>query len=293
MPLDNLVVDNLAVDDVFPNIVPQDKQRLPDALLIKHGPARLLSRAVIQGDLAARRMGLHLRLRHDFDELVYLNKQQVAAGRWLTIPDAYNPDRADLNRENAFWISGETDDGEIVVTDARKIYNWHGTNLAEQIRTAWYGRDLGQPCIVTAEAAKMITGVVVCAGAAWVRPEFRGKHLSHLMPRIAKGYACARWPIDWAIGFISRWNVDKGLASNYGQQNLSYSITYPGSPWGEVVLAYTPVEDVYQDLANFLSEKLPSAEDAVSAATSLAIKRAQEVTRTSSEGVFQGSSSRS
>lgn len=289
MPLDNPRV----VADTYPNIIPQDNLRLPDALTIKHGPAQLLARTVIQGDRAARRIGLRLRLRHDFDELVYLNRQQVAAGKWLTIPDAYNPECADLNPENAFWISGETADGDIVVTDARRIYNWTGTSLAEQIRTAWYGRDLGQPCVVTAEAAKTITGVVVCAGAAWVRPDFRGQHLSHLMPRVAKAYACARWPIEWAIGFISRWNVDKGLASNYGQQNLSYSITYPGSPWGEVVLAYTPVEEVYQDLANFLSEKLSRADDAVAAATLASISLAHEVTRTSSDGVFQGSSNRS
>ena len=289
MPLDEL---NVVADRPYPNIIPENNQRLPDALTIKHGPARLLAQTVIEGDRLARRMGVRLRLRHDFDELVYLNRQQVAAGKWLTIPDAYNPECADLNSENAFWISGENDRGEIILTDARRIYSWTGTSLAEQIRTAWYGRDLGQPCIVTAEAAKMITGVVVCAGAAWVRPDFRGQHFSHLMPRIAKAYACARWPIEWAIGFISKWNVEKGLANNYGQQNLSYSITYPGSAWGEVVLAYTPVADVYEDLANFVSAKLSRA-DTVSAATLASISLAHEVTRTSSDGVFQGSSSRS
>ena len=55
------------------SIVPENNLRLPDALTIKHGPARLLSRFVLEGDKAARRMGLKLRLRHDFDELVYLN----------------------------------------------------------------------------------------------------------------------------------------------------------------------------------------------------------------------------
>ena len=110
-------------NEIFPNIVPPDRLRLPDALTIKYGPARLLSRMVIEGDLAARRLGIRLRLRHDFDELVYHNRQQVAAGNMLNMPGAYNPENVELTPENGFWISGETDDGEIVLTDARRIHN--------------------------------------------------------------------------------------------------------------------------------------------------------------------------
>ena len=43
---------------IYPNIVPKNNLRLPDALTIKHGPARLLSRFVLEGDKAARQMGL-------------------------------------------------------------------------------------------------------------------------------------------------------------------------------------------------------------------------------------------
>ena len=45
---------------IYPNIVPENNLRLPDALTIKHGPARLLSRFVLEGDKAARQMGLRL-----------------------------------------------------------------------------------------------------------------------------------------------------------------------------------------------------------------------------------------
>ena len=281
------------MDPVYPNIVPPNNLRLPDALTIKHGPAPLLARFMLAGDRAVRDMGMTLRIRTDFDELIYLNKQHVAAGSWLTIPDAFNPDIADLTAENAFWVAGENDNGDIVVTWASKIYNWIGTTLADQIRVAWYGRDEGQECIVTAEAASLITGIVSCAGASWVRPDFRGKHLSHLMPRIGKAYACSRWPIDWAIGFISLGNVQKGLAGSYGQKNLSYSIVYPGSSWGEVALVYTSADDVYRDLAAYLSDKIAESEDTLQGLPLSSISLAQEVTKTSSDGVFQGNSSRS
>jgi len=62
---------------IYPNIVPANNLRLPDALTVKHGPTRLLSRFVLEGDKAARRMGLRLRLRHDFGELLYLNEREV------------------------------------------------------------------------------------------------------------------------------------------------------------------------------------------------------------------------
>jgi hypothetical protein len=60
---------------IYPNIVPENDLRLPDALTVKHGPARLLSRFVLEGDKAARQMGVRLRLRHDFGELLYLNER--------------------------------------------------------------------------------------------------------------------------------------------------------------------------------------------------------------------------
>ena len=49
---------------IYPNIVPENNLRLPDALTVKYGPAPLLSRFVLEGDKAAREKGVRLRLRH-------------------------------------------------------------------------------------------------------------------------------------------------------------------------------------------------------------------------------------
>ena len=40
---------------IYTNIVPENNLRLPDALTIKHGPAPLLSRFVLEGDTACAR----------------------------------------------------------------------------------------------------------------------------------------------------------------------------------------------------------------------------------------------
>ena len=101
---------------IYPNIVLDNDLRLPGALTIKHGPARLLSRFVLEGDKTARRQGIRLRLRHDFEELLYLNKQQTSLGNWFRLVNMFDPQCSDLVPENSYWISGEDEHGDIVVT---------------------------------------------------------------------------------------------------------------------------------------------------------------------------------
>ena len=274
----------------FPNIVPANNLRLPDALTIKHGPARLLARFIMEGDKAAREVGVHLRVRHDFDELLYVNRQYSKANTWYPLVDAFNPECVNLTPENAFWISGENDAGEIITTRITRVYNWIDTNLEEQARAFWYGEDHGQPCVVTADAAKLISGVVAGGAAFWVRPDFRGQHLSHWIPRIGKALACARWPIEWLFCYIGIDHVRRGLAVNYGQKHLSHSVVYPGSPRGEQVLAYTAAQEFYDDIADVLASRSASNS---SAGMSSNPKRFEHiVTNISSDDVLHGSISR-
>ena len=141
------------LNPVHPVTIPENNLRLPDAVTIVHGPRRLLARFFIAGDRAARQLGLHLRVRHDFDELLFLNRQEVARGNWRPLLDMFNAEHATLNYENAFWVSGENANGEIVATFGGRLYDWRNTNLAEQACAMFHGEDRGQGCIVTAEAA--------------------------------------------------------------------------------------------------------------------------------------------
>lgn len=285
MPLDFL-------NTAPPSIVPENNLRLPDALTVKHGPARLLSRFVIAADRAVRRRGITLRVRHDFDELMSLNKFYVDRGLWYPLVDGINPRRADLTPENAYWISGEDEHGEVVVTNACRVLDWTGSNLGEQARTVWYGRDAGQPIEVTAEAAQLIGGVVAFGVGAWVRPDYRGRQLSYLTGRTHKAYACARWPIDWSFCYIGIANVKRGLAATWGHKHLSHSIFYPDSPHGEAVVAYSSAAEFYADIADFMDRGgIIDDDDFAPAAAPTGFE--QSVTNTSPDGVFHGSISRS
>jgi hypothetical protein len=282
--------------DGYQTIVPENNLRLPDALTVRQGVGPLIGRFVLEGDRAARAVGIHLRLRHDFDGLVAFSKAEAAAGRWYPVTDQYNPERADISPHNGFWIAGENDAGEIVTTTAGRVFDWRGTNLAEQAVTVFYGRDEGQPCTITpnlAEITRQITGIVYSAGAAWVRPDYRKRELSQLMQRMAKAYALSRWPIDWAVGFVPRALAENGTAAGYGVKHLGFSFFYPGLRWPELVLAYTSAQEAYDDFGAFLDDELSDPATRKFAAGSLGSSLAHDVTRVSPEGVRHGSSNRS
>ena len=265
----------------YPNIAPPNDLRLPDALTIKHGPRDLLARFVIEGDKVARSMGIRLRLRHDFENFVTLNEFEVARGNWYPLVDIFQPSHGGLSEENGYWISGETDDGEVVVTQAGRVYYWPETTLAEEARMMFYGgrADAG-PCQVKAAAAQMITGVVFFGGAVWVRPDFRGNGLSKLMPRLGRAYAAARWPLDWGISLVKPALVDKGVAKGYGYKHESRSLFFSGHQLGdlEVVLVYLSRDEAYEDLASFLAGGMS---DVGAAAVAPSVTMDETVTRIS------------
>jgi GNAT superfamily N-acetyltransferase len=281
---------------IYPNIVPENNLRLPDALTIKHGPARLLATFVLEGDKAARRMGLRLRLRHDFGELLYFNKQRIAHGDWYRLANMFHPEYSDLVPENSYWISGENEHGEIVVTQAGRVYHWPESTLEQEARLMFYGgREEGQCCIVTAADAKKISGVVFYGGSVWVRPDFRGRQLSQLLPRLGRAYALARWPVDWGISLVAPVLVEKKVAAGYGYKHVSYGVSYPGSPWGDIDFALVSLStaEAYDDLAKVLICRLCGMENETASETSSASLWDDNVTSISLDGVFHGSSSRS
>src|SRR5580692_3007372 len=199
---------------IYPNIVPENDLRLPDALTVKHGPARLLSRFVLEGDKAARGMGLRLRLRHDFGELLYLNEREVAHGNWFKLVNMYNPAYCELSPENSYWISGENEEGDIVLTQAGRIYYWPETSLSEQAHSMFYaGHDEGQLCTVTAPAAGRIGGVVFSAGYGY-------KHASHSI-----FYPASPWgDLEVVLAYLSQNEAYEDIAE-YLTTGISGSMT--------------------------------------------------------------------
>lgn len=281
------------MDLVYPNIVPENNLRLPDAVTIKHGPAELLARFLLEGDKAARRAGIRLRLRHDFAELLRLNERKVENGTWYPLMRMFNPEYSHLIPENSYWVSGENEYGEIVTTHAGRVHYWPETTLDQEANKMLYGgSDEGRPCVVTAPDAKSISGVVVYGGSAWVRPDYRGRRLSQLLPRIGRAYALSRWPVDWGISIVAPVLVEKGVAAGYGYKHASRSIIFPGAPTGAVenVLLSVSAAEAYDDFAEILLSEFSTP--ATSRSPLESANRFDSIdTKISSDDVFHGSRS--
>src|ERR1700730_6569052 len=96
-------------DSNFP--IPADNIRPPDAITIKHGPARVLSQFYIAADNMARALGVSLKFRSDFHSLMRINQAETARGTWYKMHAVFDPNVAiDLTPENSFWIAAENDD---------------------------------------------------------------------------------------------------------------------------------------------------------------------------------------
>ena len=92
------------------------------------------------------------------------------------------------------------------------------------------GHGEGQLCNVTAPGAGRIGGGLFCAGSHWIRPDFRGHRLSHLLSRLGRAYAMSCWPVDWAIALVAPVLIEKGVSAGYGYKHASRSIFYPPHP---------------------------------------------------------------
>ena len=49
------------------------------------------------------------------------------------------------------------------------------------------------------------------------------------------------------------------MPASYGHRNVSHSISYPGTPWLDLAIAYSSADEVYEDIASFLDSELSDA----------------------------------
>lgn len=284
---------------VLPNIVPANNLRLPDALTVKHGPAPLLARFVLEGDKAVREIGMQLRLRHDFDELVYINRQQVARKSWVPLVNQFNPSCTDLTPDDSYWLCGENDSGEVVLTWAARVYYWPASTLADNIGLFFCDHDRPHPCRLTDEAGAVMRGIAGCVfwgGSLWIHPDYRHRRLSRLVGRLGRAFAVSRWPVDWIMCLVMPILIEKGVAAGYGYRHMIPGIFFPGSPLGDLdlYLVYLSATEAYADFAEFLgSELLVSLPNEESDELSNERRLLQTVTSISSETVVHGNTNRS
>ena len=163
-----------------------------------------------------------------------------------------------MRPEMGFVIIGRNKEQQIVAKQAARLYEW-STSLEDEATSlrmfyadpaAAFAR--GDRCEITTPVAKNITGRVVFSGAAWYRPDFRGKGLAGILPRISRAYAFTRWNTDFTIGMIGDRVFAGGVAERCGYTKVApSSVDLVASPLGALRCALTWMQrdELLADLA--------------------------------------------
>ena len=230
--------------------------RLPTQLKVKYGPVGLLGRFFLWADTAVRDRGVTLSFG-SLQDLIEANKAN--SDTWRPLVPLFNEAVGGVTPETAVVLIGRDKHGEIVATQAARIYDWSETSLRDEatsLRMFYADPDAalarGDRCEINAPIAEKISGRVAFSGGIWYRRDFRGKDLGTILPRISRAYAFTRWNSDFTIGMLADAVIAGGLAERAGFKKLEHScIELVASPLGEVrcALGWMQPDELLADLA--------------------------------------------
>lgn len=228
-------------------------------VVINHGPAELFGKLLLAADTAARDRGVLLSFA-TLSELVEIN--QANRGSWLPLFPVFDRGCGHFDQNAAICLLGRNDSGDVVVTQAARYFDWRKTTFHEEVtslRMLYHDpeaqRRRGEALEVTAPSARKIAGKVAYTGAHWCRPDFRGKGLPGITPRIARALAIALWDVDFACTLMLEDVYSRGVARRAGYLNSEWSVELKSTPLGThtAALLWNDRGDIIADLQDFLA----------------------------------------
>jgi hypothetical protein len=239
---------------------PRAHARLPDQVTLTHGPHDVLGRFILLADQAARERGVFLSLESDFELLKRINVENMAC--WYPLAPSFDPHVGGIDAVNGFWILGRNEGREPVLCQIVRFYDWSNTTLATQASNlhVFYPNPAlqarpGERCDVSAPGSTRIRGKAVYSGGTWFRPDFRGRGLASIVPRLGRALALSRWNTDYAFSFVQRMLVEKKVPRSYGFRNVEFAVEWKGSAvsdYIEFALVWIEREDFIVDLETTL-----------------------------------------
>ena len=225
---------------------------------VQHGPAALLGRVFLLCEAQLRERGVSLAFA-GMPDLVAVNAAN--SDSWAPLWSGFNPAFSHLTPDNSFCILGYDSHGVVVATQAARFLDWPDTTYqreAESLRLMYADPEASklprEECRVTALAAKGMSGRVVYSGAGWYRPDFRGKGLVALLPRISRALAYTRWDSDCTVSMMAEPVYKGGVFPRLGYRNIEWDIRMSNSR-GQIprfALLWSKRDEMLDDLADFL-----------------------------------------
>ncbi len=234
----------------------------PNQVDLRFGPRNVLTEFLLSVERVAKSHGLTLTLEHDFEELLALNRQHTDT--WYPLTPMYDPRINRLGPDNAFWIAGRDHNGEILATQCARVFDWRHTNFEAEFRSlrlAYEDPDASafpeEHGLSTAPSGRLISGMVCYSGAAWYRPDMRGRGLSRFLPRLSRALAYSLWQTDYTISLVEPRLVEKGLVERYGYSNVEPGVEWLNSFRGSLPfsLIWMHASELLVDLEQWLSDQ--------------------------------------
>jgi len=215
--------------------------RFTEELRVRFGPKREIGRFLLDGDRTLAQMGVRLYVSQDLRRLYDINRRHLDS--WAPLMPVFDPTRAGMRAGPAFLFELQDAKGDVVATQVSRLLDLTGSTLkAELEQLSLFYRDPAsqsgrrERIEVTAPMAGEITGRVGLSGGLWYRPDWRGKGLSQVMPRMTRTFAYTNWDTDYTISFVEQPPIDHGILQLYG---LPVS-----QPWIKIRDSYRPEVDL-------------------------------------------------
>ena len=159
---------------------------LLDGITLDYGPIDLLGRFFLQADTALRARGITLNFG-TLDDLVAVNRRNPDT--WRPLISIFDPAFGAIHNDNSFVLLGRDRAGQVVATQAARLYAWGNTNFAKEATSLrLFYPDPSAQClpnekvVVTAKSAERVQGSVVFSGGVWFDPSHRGQFLTGILP---------------------------------------------------------------------------------------------------------------
>jgi hypothetical protein len=221
-----------------------------DEVKVDYGPRQVLSDffAATIDLLGDHDLSVHFASPY---ELLTINKANSSS--WRPLIGVFNPLHGGVNIENTFAVIARDAAGRAVAAHACRLFDWSGGRSfhseAASLRMFYENpeRDRlpNEECTITAERAKKISGQVVFSGAAWIHPDYRGKGLSHIFPKLGKAAAFTRFSPDYIASTMIEDIHQRGFAPKFDYTNVDWEIHLRASHMGDWRLAVVWMEGTH------------------------------------------------
>jgi hypothetical protein len=265
-----------------PRITAASSRRLLDQITLQYGPRAELGQFFLTADKAARDRGVSLSLNADFDYLRSINKANKDS--WDSLAPSFNNSLNEIDERNGFCIIGRNAEGDVVSTQAARIYDLTGSSLADCVSSFrfFYADpahmcEPGETCSFTSPSASRLSGRIVFSGSTWIHPDYRKRGLPAILPRISRALALTKWDTDYTISFVKFILVEKGVAKAYGYKNVEPALEWR-APDGRMryqgALIWMDRQELLADMQRF-PEIIAPTEDRGATNTGIGIPRSE------------------